>query len=169
MVINRRPIVHFETLRRVRYDQQVREIMAAKTDYILFATEADLDETSNEVTRDLPNETTVADAERQAKPAETVDMPTAVVQAEILEPKKPVAKTQPVIPEVAPKAQASVTTTPVMTETNKGATKKEHKPQAQAVSHPENMTGLGLSLDSIFGEETQAAKNTQSNYFKDSK
>lgn len=167
MVINRRPIVHFETLRRVRYDQQVREIMAAKTDYILFATEADLVETENEVKNDAPNG--VADAERQTKTAETVDMPTAVVQAEILEPKKLVAKTQPVIPEVAPKAKASVTSTAETTETNKGATKKENKPQVQAASHPENMTGLGLSLDSIFGEETQAAKNTQSNYFKDSK
>ncbi|KRN77117.1 hypothetical protein [Weissella minor] len=167
MVINRRPIVHFETLRRVRYDQQVREIMAAKTDYILFATEADLVETENEVTRDAPNE--ISDAERQTKPTESIDLPTAVVQAEILEPKKPIAKTQPVIPEVTPKAKASVTSTPVTPEANKAAVKKENKPQAQAASHPENMTGLGLSLDSIFGEETQAAKNTQSNYFKDSK
>ncbi|MBM7617510.1 hypothetical protein JOC36_001067 [Weissella uvarum] len=181
MALNRRPIVYYEALRRKRYDQQVAEIMAAKTDYILYAN---------------PDEAVVSQPEtaKQAEPAQSTHTP---VEPEVLRPHVQTTSEQKELtgleeqPDVQSEGEELATAdsdqitsvTAVELEPQKKAVLPDHEAQAEELvsdevqakpaekqtKHSENMTGLGLSLDTIFGEENQAARKIQSNYFKDSK
>lgn len=153
MVVNRRPIVYYETLRRQSYAQQVKEIMAAKTAYILYADTDTADDAPVNVT--APVETVVLNPVEvtilKPQPIATVSnvtQPDAVRESHAMS--EPNSQNQTAVPE----------TSAVEVETPK---------VAEARTNAGNMTGLGLSLDSIFGEEKQAAAHAQSKYFKDSK
>ncbi|RRG18299.1 hypothetical protein D3P96_03165 [Weissella viridescens] len=163
MVVNRRPIVYYETLRRQSYAQQVKEIMAAKTAYILYADDDVVDDESAVMTDSVkpvvldPVEVLVLEPQQRDVVLDKAE--TDVTDIPVVETRPAtdlVAQTQNDLPEVTETVEEPVAqpTSPKPTEARTSAG---------------NMTGLGLSLDSIFGEEKQAAEHAQSKYFKDSK
>ncbi|MFH7316321.1 hypothetical protein ACHWP0_08005 [Weissella cibaria] len=142
-MVDRRPIVFYERLMNA-YDGQVAALMAAKTSYILLATE-DTDAvnlSSASVTVETPVQATMVTPRQQ-------------VVVEVLQPR--VVPAMPELPEVEPLVEESkpVEPAPVKQTTVASMPTKPHKVK----------TGLGLSLDDILSEEASVAARGDSQYF----
>ena len=142
-MVDRRPIVFYERLMNT-YDGQVAALMAAKTSYILLATE-DTDAvnlSSASVTVETPVQATMVTPRQQ-------------VVVEVLQPR--VVPAMPELPEVEPLVEESksVEPAPVKQTTVASMPTKPHKVK----------TGLGLSLDDILSEEASVAARGDSQYF----
>ncbi|APS27527.1 hypothetical protein [Weissella cibaria] len=142
-MVDRRPIVFYERLMNT-YDGQVAALMAAKTSYILLATE-DTDAvnlSSASVTVETPVQATMVTPRQQ-------------VVVEVLQPR--VVPAMPELPEVEPLVEESkpVEPAPVKQTTVASMPTKPHKV----------ITGLGLSLDDILSEEASVAARGDSQYF----
>lgn len=142
-MVDRRPIVFYERLMNT-YDGQVAALMAAKTSYILLATE-DTDAvnlSSASVTVETPVQATMVTPRQQ-------------VVVEVLQPR--VVPAMPELPEVEPLVEESkpVEPAPVTQTTAASMHTKPHKVK----------TGLGLSLDDILSEEASVAARGDSQYF----
>ncbi|MFL4498365.1 MULTISPECIES: hypothetical protein [Weissella] len=139
-MVDRRPIVFYERLMNT-YDGQVAALMAAKTSYILLATEDTdaVDLTSASVTVETPAQAIVVTPRHQ-------------VTVEVLQP-----RVMPAMPEVEPLVEESKTVdpAPVKQTTVASMPTKPHKVK----------TGLGLSLDDILSEEASVAARGDSQYF----
>ncbi|WP_195517628.1 hypothetical protein [Weissella cibaria] len=142
-MVDRRPIVFYERLMNT-YDGQVAALMAAKTSYILLATE-DTDAvnlSSASVTVETPVQATMVTPRQQ-------------VVVEVLQPR--VVPAMPELPEVESLVEESkpVEPAPVKQTTAASMPTKPHKVK----------TGLGLSLDDILSEEASVAARGDSQYF----
>ncbi|MCS9988988.1 hypothetical protein EFL83_09860 [Weissella cibaria] len=142
-MVDRRPIVFYERLMNT-YDGQVAALMAAKTSYILLATE-DTDAvnlSSASVTVETPVQATMV-TPRQQVAVEVLQPRVVPTMAELPEVEPLVEQAKPIDP--APVKQTPVASTPT----------KPHKVK----------TGLGLSLDDILSEEASVAARGDSQYF----
>lgn len=142
-MVDRRPIVFYERLMNT-YDGQVAALMAAKTSYILLATE-DTDAvnlSSASVTVETPAQATMVTPRQQ-------------IAVEVLQPR--IVPTMPEVPEVETLVEQSkpVDPAPVQQTTAASTPTKPHKIK----------TGLGLSLDDILSEEASVAARGDSQYF----
>ena len=142
-MVDRRPIVFYERLMNT-YDGQVAALMAAKTSYILLATE-DTDAvnlSSASVTVETPVQATMVTPRQQ-------------VAVEVLQPR--VVPTMPELPEVEPLVEQSKPIDPAPV---------KQTPVASTPTKPHKIkTGLGLSLDDILSEEASVAARGDSQYF----
>ena len=142
-MVDRRPIVFYERLMNT-YDGQVAALMAAKTSYILLATE-DTDAvnmSSASVTVETPVQATMVTPRQQ-------------VAVEVLQPR--VVPTMPELPEVEPLVEQSKPIDPAPV---------KQTPVASTPTKPHKVkTGLGLSLDDILSEEASVAARGDSQYF----
>lgn len=142
-MVDRRPIVFYERLMNT-YDGQVVALMAAKTSYILLATEdADaVNLSSDSVTVETPAQATMV-------------TPRQRIAVEVLQPR--IVPTMPEVPEVETLVEQSkpVDPAPVKQTTAASTPTKPHKIK----------TGLGLSLDDILSEEASVAARGDSQYF----
>ncbi|WP_374915576.1 hypothetical protein ACETQG_05655 [Weissella cibaria] len=142
-MVDRRPIVFYERLMNT-YDSQVAALMAAKTSYILLATE-DTDAvnlSSASVTVETPVQATMVTPRQQ-------------VAVEVLQPR--VVPTMPELPEVEPLVEQSKPIDPAPV---------KQTPVASTPTKPHKVkTGLGLSLDDILSEEASVAARGDSQYF----
>lgn len=142
-MVDRRPIVFYERLMNT-YDGQVAALMAAKTSYILLATE-DTDAvnlSSASVTVETPVQATMVTPRQQ-------------IAVEVLQPR--VVPTMPELPEVEPLVEQSKPIDPAPV---------KQTPVASTPTKPHKVkTGLGLSLDDILSEEASVAARGDSQYF----
>lgn len=142
-MVDRRPIVFYERLMNT-YDGQVAALMAAKTSYILLATE-DTDAvnlSSASVTVETPVQATMVTPRQQ-------------VAVEVLQPR--VVPTMPELPEVEPLVEQAKPIDPAPV---------KQTPVASTPTKPHKVkTGLGLSLDDILSEEASVAARGDSQYF----
>ena len=143
-MVDRRPIVFYERLMNT-YDGQVAALMAAKTSYILLATE-DTDAvnlSSASVTVETPAQATMVTPRQQ-------------IAVEVLQPR--VVPTMPELPEVEPLVEQSKPIDPAPV---------KQTPVASTPTKPHKVkTGLGLSLDDILSEEASVAARGDSQYFE---
>lgn len=140
-MVDRRPIVFYERLMNT-YDGQVAALMAAKTSYILLATE-DTDAvnlSSASVTVETPAQATMVTPRQQ-------------IAVEVLQPR--VVPTMPELPEVETLVEQSKPVDPAPVKQTASMPTKPHKVK----------TGLGLSLDDILSEEASVAARGDSQYF----
>ena len=142
-MVDRRPIVFYERLMNT-YDGQVAALMAAKTSYILLATEDTdaVDLSSASVTVETPAQATMVTPRQQ-------------VAVEVLQPR--VVPTMPELPEVETLVEQSKPVDPAPV---------KQTPVASMPTKPHKVkTGLGLSLDDILSEEASVAARGDSQYF----